>query len=235
MSDHSKKTPAAPGTSGEVARFLEQMNRLPATGSRRGRLIFAMDATASRQPSWDRAAHVQAQMFDETAKLGGLDVQLAYFRGYGEFHATSWRSDPRALLQAMTAVHCASGLTQIERVIKHTLAEHRHRAVNALVYVGDFVEEDIETLTRRAGELGVHGVPAFLFHEGDDPLTAHAFQSIARLSGGAYSRFNADSPQQLRELLGAVAVYASGGLKALDDYARRHAQLAPLLTHQLKR
>ena len=51
-------------------------------GEGRARLIFAMDATASREPTWDRACQVQGQMFLETAALGGLEVQLVYYRGF---------------------------------------------------------------------------------------------------------------------------------------------------------
>ena len=49
-----------------------------ASGGGRGRLIFALDATASREPTWDRACRIQGEMFEATAALGGLDIQLVF-------------------------------------------------------------------------------------------------------------------------------------------------------------
>jgi hypothetical protein len=83
--------------------------------------------------------------------------------------------------------------------------------------VGDCMEEDIDQLSQLAGELGLIGVPVFLFQEGDEPRATRAFKEIARLSRGAYCRFDAGSARQLRELLTAVAVYATGGRKALEN------------------
>ena len=70
--------------SAEVDAFLRKVAALPSVRPEggRGRLVFAMDATASREPSWDRAAAIQGEMFEVTAALGGLDVQLVFYRGY---------------------------------------------------------------------------------------------------------------------------------------------------------
>ena len=221
----------------EVDAFLEALERTPVRAepqSGRGRLLFAIDATASRQPTWDQAAHVQAQMFEETARLGTLDVQLLYFRGYGEFYASPWATDPRSLLEVMTTVRCRSGLTQIERVLRHALETHRQSPVSALVYVGDCVEEEPELLFELAGLLGLHGLPVFMFHEGADPLAGEVFRKIASLSGGAYAPFDQRSAAQLGELLSAVAVYAVGGVPALEHRAEHSASARHLLT-QLRR
>lgn len=219
----------------EVDTFLRKVAMAPrplATG-RRGRLIFAMDATASREPSWDTACHIQGEMFRETATLGGLDIQLAYYRGFREFAASGWLSDSAALLRRMTAVSCRGGQTQIERLLRHAATESATTPVQALVFVGDAFEEDIDTVCHAAGELGLRGVPAFIFHEGGEPLAAKAFREVARLTKGAYCPFDANSAQQLRELLSAVAVYAAGGRRALEDYGRRQGGGALLLTSRL--
>jgi len=89
--------------------------------------------------------------------------------------------------------------------------------VNALVYVGDCMEEDVDRIARLAGELGLVKVPVFIFHEGRDAKAERAFREIARLSRGAYVPFDEGSARQLRELLTAVAVYATGGRKALQN------------------
>lgn len=224
--------------SGAVDAFLRKLAAVPPprpTEGKRGRLLFGMDATASREPTWDRACQIQAEMFRETGALGGLDIQLAYYRGYKEFEATPWCSDSAVLLRRMTAVSCLGGQTQIARLLQHAIDETRREKVNALVFVGDCMEEDVDRLCHLAGELGLLGVPAFIFHEGGNQKAARAFQQIARLTNGAYCRFDRNSAQQLRELLAAVAVFAAGGRRALEDYGRRTGGAALQLTHQVGR
>lgn len=231
-----KKATSATSSGADVDAFLRKVAQTPATvnAGERGRLIFAMDATASREPSWDRASHIQAQMFAETEALGGLDIQLVYYRGFGECKASPWVSTSKALLGVMTGVFCLAGQTQIGKVLKHAIGETKSKQVGALVFVGDAIEEDIDALGQLAGELGLLGLPCFMFHEGGDPVAAKAFQQIARLSGGAFCRFDANSAQQLRELLSAVAVYAAGGRKALADFSEKTGGLVLQLTHQVK-
>ena len=220
----------------DVEAFLRRVAATPApvTQGETGRLIFAMDATASREPSWDRACQIQGEMFDATAALGGLQVQLVYYRGFGECRASRWVRDSRSLVRAMTAVHCLGGHTQIRKVLRHALDETQRQRVHALVFVGDSMEEDVDELCAIAGELGLRGVPAFMFHEGPDPAAALAFRQIARLTNGAYLRFDASSARQLKELLGAVAVYAAGGRKALKHYSRDRGEAVLQIAHQIK-
>jgi len=219
----------------EIDRFLRKVASTPTsrrTGDR-GRLIFALDATASREPTWDQATHIQSEMFNETRSLGGLEIQLVYYRGFREFEASPWCSQPQDLLPRMTRVSCVAGQTQIGRVLQHALDETRKKKVNALVFVGDCMEEDPDLLARLAGELGLLAVPAFLFHEGMEPVAEKNFRHMARLSGGAYCRFDSGSAKQLRDLLGAVAVYAAGGRKALESHSQRKGGIVLQLTQQL--
>ncbi len=220
----------------EVDAFLQKVAQTSATNTAggQGRLMFAMDATASRQPTWDQACHIQGEMFKETSALGGLEIQLVFYRGFGECKASSWLTSSNELLRRMTSVSCYAGHTQIGKVLQRAVDETRKEKVSALVFVGDAVEEDIDHLGHLAGELGVLGVPCFMFHEGFDPIAANAFQQIARLSGGAYCAFDASSAQQLRDLLAAVAVYAAGGRRALADYSRKAGGPVLQLTHQVK-
>lgn len=224
------------GDDAAVAEFLAKVRATPArprTDGKRGRLIFALDATASREPTWDRACHLQAEMFEVTADLGGLDVQLVFYRGYRECKASGWASDARMLRDRMLKVRCLGGRTQIGRVLAHALKETERDRVGALVFVGDAFEEDIDAVAHKAGELGVLGTPVFVFHEGGDPVAASAFRQIARLSGGAYCPFDGASATQLRDLLAAVAVYAAGGLKALQAFSDSRGGEVLALTHRL--
>ena len=203
------------------------------TNGQRGRLMFAMDATASRQPLWDTAASIQGQMFQETAALGGLDIQLTFYRGFGEFKVGPWTTNERDLMRLMTSVFCLAGETQISKVLQHAVNEAKRDRLNAMVFVGDCVEEDVDHLGKIAGELGLLGVPAFIFHEGHDPVAKFAFQQIATLSGGACMSFDHSSASVLRELLAAVAVYAAGGRAALEDRAKREGGTVLMLTNQM--
>ncbi len=219
----------------EVAAFLDEVRRLPAGGDGgAGRLVFALDATASREPTWDRAAHLTAEMFEEADRLGGLEVQLVFYRGFGECKASRWVSRPRELVDLMTRVTCRAGKTQIHRVLRHALKETRKQRVHALVFIGDCCEENVDRLGDLAGQLGIQGTRAFVFQEGNDPVATRAFRELARLTGGAHCRFDSASPRQLRELLRAVAAYAAGGRTALEDYARRSGEQIRLLTRQLR-
>ena len=235
MSDKPRSLPV-PSTPAEIRAFLEAAHAAPKPASGpRGRLLFAMDATASREPTWDRACQIQGEMFEATKSLGGLEVQLAYFRGFGEFRATKWLASPSALVRSMTSVFCRGGHTQIEKVLRHAIAETKARKIDALVYVGDCMEEDVNALTALAGELGLLGVAAFVFHEGDDPVARRAFQEIARLTKGAYCPFDVRSARQLAELLGAVAVFAAGGEAALDKLAQGGGEAAGHIASQIGR
>ncbi len=235
MGNRDNKVPANRSSSTDVADFLNKLAATPSvkTSGSRGRLVFAMDATASRQPMWDHAARIQGEMFTETEALGGLDIQLCFYRGFGEFKVSPWLERSSDLLRMMTSVFCRAGETQIRKVLAHTVAETGKRRVGALVFVGDCVEEDVDRLGALAGELGVLGVPAFMFHEGRDPMAAFAFKEIARLSGGAYCRFDEGSARTLRELLSAVAVFAAGGRLALEDLANRRGGDIKQIAHQL--
>src|SRR5215207_2306513 len=178
-----------PPTDGMIDSFLSQAKQLgPAVeGGERARLVFALDATMSRQPTWDLACGLQGEMFQRAAGIGGLAVQLVYFRGFNECRASRWVVDPGALTGLMTRIQCQGGHTQIARVLRHVRTETADKPVKVLVYVGDAMEERIDELCAVAGELGLLGVKAFMFHEGSDPVAARAFQEIARLTGGAYA------------------------------------------------
>ena len=232
MSDESKKL--TPSTGKDIDAFLKKVAQTPLvkTSGKKGRLIFAMDATASREATWDHACQLQGEMFSETAALGGLDIQLCYYRGYGEFDVSPWCSSSPELLRRMTSVSCLGGHTQIEKVIRHAIAETRKEKINAVVFVGDCLEESIDDLSRYAGELALLGVPMFIFQEGYDPVAMMGFRQLAKLTGGAYCSFDSGSAQQLKQLLSAVAVYAAGGYQALENFNKRHGKTVLQIPHK---
>ena len=206
---------------GDIDAFLEKVESFPTVTSRGrpGRLIFAMDATASRAPTWDMACELQGKMFTEANGIGELDIQLVFFRGYKECKASAWLNNAIDLLRLMTSVTCLAGRTQIERVLKHALSESKKSPVDALVYVGDSMEESVDKVGELAGQLRLSNLPLFIFQEGHDIHTSEAFRQIAQLSGGAHCSFDNNSAGQLGKLLTAVALYATGGVAALGRYS----------------
>jgi hypothetical protein len=234
--DPSQPFPAPASSRPEIDAFIERVRSLEpaATGDKRGRLIFALDATMSRQPTWDTACTLQADMFRQAASAGGLDIQLVYFRGLSECRASGWVAGTGKLAELMSRIECRGGHTQIGKVLSHARQENARQKVQALVFVGDAMEEKIDELCASAGELGLLGVPVFMFQEGHDAIAENAYREVARLSHGAYCRFDTGAAHELGELLRAVAAYASGGRKALAELSARHAGGATALLAQLK-
>jgi hypothetical protein len=228
-----------PKISPRVAALLER------TSAARGRLIFAIDATASREPTWDMAASLQTAMFEEAAKIGGLEVQLAWYRGGNECSNTQWTADTSELAKQMRMIRCESGATQILRVLKHIREENAHKKVNAAVFVGAAVEEVPHALYAAANGLSVpifwfqegHGLAIYvdqrgeIVHEHPVQTVEGIFRELARLTGGGYAQFNAGAAAKLRDLLQAVAAFAVGGEKAL---ANLRTDSARLLLTQIK-
>lgn len=235
MSDSTKLPSSSAST--DVQGFLKKLAATPVVkpSGRKGRLIFALDATASREPTWREARRIQADMFGAAAAVGGLEIQLCYYRGQMDFVAAPWLTQAEDLRRRMADVECLGGLTQIGRVLEQALREARAGKVDALVFVGDCMEENVDYLCQLAGELGLLGTKAFLFQEGHDPAAELAFHQIAKLTQGAHCRFDANSAQQLRDLLSAVAVYAAGGFKALERFGRERGGVALRLTHQMRK
>jgi hypothetical protein len=203
--------------SSEITDFLSEAQRLqPSRGLTGGRLIFALDATMSRQQTWDAACLLQGEMFEAASQVGGLSVQLVYFRGLDEARSSRWVFDANGLKKLMSGIACHGGMTQIGRVLDHALTASSKPPVAALVYVGDAMEEDVDALCAKAGQLGMRNTKVFMFLEGQDPAAKRAFSEIARLTGGTMLPFDRGSAAELRALLGAVAIYAAGGRRALE-------------------
>lgn len=222
----------SPSSSGEIADFVRKVGQIarPGGASGRGRLLFALDATMSRQPTWDLACSLQAEMFKALPADGSLSVQLLYFRGLAECRASKWVNDAEGLARLMSGVACQGGNTQISKVLAHARREHAERPIDAVVYVGDAIEENVDSLAAKAGELGLLGCKMFIFQEGQDVRVEAAFREFARLTKGAYARFDASAPAELAALLRAVAAYATGGRAALklQNSARATALLEQL-------
>lgn len=216
----------------DVNRFLQQVEEHPLQPVSDNRLIFALDATASRELTWDLASSLHAELFD-AAKSANLAVQLVHFGGFNQFQASSWNSSPEQLLRHMQQVRCLGGMTQIRRVLSHVLKESSaDQTVKAAVYIGDMCEEPMADIVNTAGQLGLRQVPVFVFQEGNERYASEVFRSIAERSGGAHMPFESGSAAQLRELLNAAVIYATEGL---DAVRRLGTPMTKKLLTQIKR
>jgi hypothetical protein len=211
--------------SSSVDKFLETVGASP-----KGRLGFIIDATASRGPTWDMARGLTGDLIREA---GRLDMQLIFFRGGSEglkeCKASDWISDPTRFAQIMAKDECRAGYTQIARAL--ACAKQKPK-VGAVVLIGDACESAEDNLDRLCREAKQLETPVFAFQEGCDPTAEIAFREIARLSGGAYGCFDANSAKQLGELLKAVAIVAVGGAQALEG---RQDEASRLLLGQMRR
>ena len=153
--------------SGAVDAFLGKvagLTRVDAAGGR-GRLLFAMDATASRQPTWAQARDIQSEMF--SAAAGNLEVQLGFYRGRDEFKVSKWLTQSRAPATRHAARSIAWAATPRSPACCATPPSSiASSAIHAVVFIGDAVEEPVDELCHLAGELGLLGLPLFIFHEG---------------------------------------------------------------------
>jgi hypothetical protein len=200
-----------PSRRAAVDALLNQNRQTIAAGGR-GRLIFALDATASRQSTWDTANELQAAMFAEAGRFGGLQVQLVFFRGT-ECKATAWTTSPNDLAVKMRKITCVTGETQWGRVLAHVRREHQQKPVNVAVFVGDCCEEIPDALYDAAT-----GLPKLIMvQENDNPIASVVFAELARRTGGEHFALGPDSARGLGEVLRAAAAYAVGGSKALED------------------
>src|SRR3954462_6184283 len=221
---------ARPSAAADIEAFVAKARALsPHTAGAKGRLVFALDATMSRQPAWDMACALQADMFRQAAASGSLAIRLVYYRGLNECRASGWISDTAQLARLMSKIDCQGGNTQIGRVLAEARREAVASAVRAVVFVGDAMEEAVDNLCAKAGELGLLKVPVFMFQEGHDATAEQAFREIARLTGGAWCRFDPGAAAQLRELLRAAAAYAAGGREALLRLSKTGSGAARLL------
>src|SRR6204780_904844 len=114
----------APSAAEDIAAFVAKARAMsPHAAGARGRLVFALDATMSRQPTWDMAGALQAVMFREGATLGSPDIRLVYYRGLSECRASGWISDSAQLAKLMGKIDCRGGHTQIGKVLSEARRE----------------------------------------------------------------------------------------------------------------
>jgi hypothetical protein len=132
----------------QVADFLKKQRP-------QGRIAFVIDATGSRVPTWELACQLQSEMLSETAKLGSVELLVIYFRGMDEVGASNWTRDACELQHFMGRIHCEGGYTKYRRAFERVRQEHQRQPINAVVAIGDMLEEEPHTLYDAVVGLGV--------------------------------------------------------------------------------
>lgn len=196
----------------------------------RPRLIFAIDATASREPSWNAARQVTDSLF--TALPGALDIALAVHGGSFLHTFTDFSANPGALRDRAAGITCLTGRTQLLPILSRALS---NPGVRVVLYIGDVFEESPMRARRLADAMGARGITLIVLHDTVDwqaRRDAELFADLARRTGGCVLPFDASAVQRLRDLLQAVAFYAVGGTELL---AQKRADLpaAELLLQHL--
>ncbi len=233
MSQHMARPPVSQNSK-DIDAFLNTAKRLPTCSRRQEethRIMFALDATASRQPTWDMACSLHSELFLAAREVGEVAVQLLFYRGLGELRKSPWITSKRKLLRLMQRVSCAGGMTQIGRLLREAAREATTQPVKALIFVGDCFEEPEDEVLALAGKLALLNTPVILLQEGHVPQASMVFAKIARLTGGAHLPFASGSAEHLRRLLGAAVSFAVGGRELLEregsDAARQVLEQLP--------
>jgi hypothetical protein len=214
--------------------MVERTAPLPA--QRSGRLIVALDLTASREATLEHARIATAAMFDAIKAFGAIAVKLVYYRGSHECKASAWHDDASVVSRSMLGLSCKTGATQIARTLRLALAEKEK--LSGVIFIGDHCEEDGWDLDDLAAKLGKKGIPIFVFHEvrEQDSLALHAqpiFRGMAKASGGVYAQFKPDSGAVLREVLSSIAAFSTAGHEGLKQLAQPATAEARLLQKNL--
>ena len=185
----------------------------------RPRLVFAVDATASREPAWAAARQVTDALVK--ALPGELDVALAVHGGSRVHTFTAFTSDASTLRDRAAGVACHAGMTRLLPILATSL---KQQSVRVVIYIGDVFEESLPQGRQLADAMGGRGTKLIVLHDTADPgarRDAEVFWDLAKRTGGCVLPFDAGASGKLRDILSAVAVYAVGGEKLLRE--RRHA------------
>lgn len=186
---------------------------------------FVIDATASREDTWEDAKTIQCDMFNQIAGMGQMRLRLVHFGG-DELTDRGYANSPDIVHAQMNETVCRGGSTQIIESLDALLASPDADQPRSIILVGDSFEEDSDALLERATTLADKKIKVYAFQEGDESDAAYAFRMLAEKTGGAYAVFGADMP--LKELCQGVALQAIGGNAAL--FRLNNAAVRNLLT-----
>lgn len=195
-----------------------------ALAQKEARIVFAVDATMSRQTFWTEAKTLQEEMFFQIQRCGSrVSTQLASYSGdtYNrDIDVSPWYSEPGKLCDRMDEVRCVAGGTQIAKVFEHAVRECTAHKVDALILVVDSCEEAEHDLLPLAYEVGKRNIQFFLFDDKQRTTcrqgeTERVFKSIVDAAQGYYAPFDDTSPDVIRDYLRTVTAAATRNKRAM--------------------
>ena len=199
----------------------------------KNRLLFSLDATASREEAWAVATQITGTMFDSVPD--DIEVALAYHGGNYVQEMTGFSKKPKVFADKLHTIKCRAGATDLNGILRRAVD---CQGLACIVYIGDCFEEDQEVAEALAKQLKLKGVKLFMFHDRSSEkngfnvdYAAHVFKTLVDITGGAVMDFNAQAPKKAEELLAAIAVYTVGGQKLLKSQQKRLPVAAKLLKH----
>lgn len=195
------------------------------------RLLFTLDATASREGAWNVARKITHSMFEQLP--GELEVSLGWHGGGSLQEITPFSTQSRGFLDKLNSVNCSAGRTALNDLLQECTQIPRLRA---LVYIGDCFEENEENAYAIAEQLRIKGIKLFIFHDRSSERYGYnvddakrIFANLIDICGGCLLDFNESSANKSKELLDAIAVYAAGGTKLLEQKRKQLPGAAKLL------
>lgn len=187
---------------------------------RRPRLVFAVDATASRSATWASAQTITDRMFD--AIPGALDVALEVHGGGNVHTFTGFSADLHEFRKRASRVRCTSGHTRLVDLMQRTLDAG---GVRVMSYIGDAFEESADEAFELADRFKHFGIKAVILADQADVSTMLIFEEIARRTGGAVLDFRSGDLDLMGEVLAGVAALAVGGRGMLESNSSKGSQL----------
>lgn len=202
--------------------------RAAAVSERRPRLVFGIDATASREPAWEAAKKITDSLF--TTLPGELDVALAVHGGGVVSMFSAFSSDVQRFRDLAAGVSCRAGHTQLVPLMQRT---REHPDVKVFLYIGDCFEESEEEAYEAADALKARGIRAVMLHDASsgDMAARRVFEEIAKRTGGVCLDFYGGDRQAMKNIFEAVAVLAVGGIKLLQQRRSQLPGAAKLLPY----
>ena len=191
-------------------------------------ICFVIDATGSRQASWQQAQRTQAEMFDAVKTAGNLKLSIVCHRGGSVKDLGSFAS-PDDAKRRMAEVSCESGNTRIVDSLQSALG----KKPSTIIMVGDCFEESFTDLQKVCTQLAAQKIRVYAFVEGNESSGQRAYKMAADMTDGIFQPFG--SGLDLSDLCVAAAVFDVGGQQAFDKLIASGHKGAKALEHQVKR
>ena len=189
--------------------------------TRPSRIGFLVDATGSRNKTWERAQGIQSKMFRAAHGIKAIKLRLVHFGG-NRLTTRDWEDDTKSVAAHMAAVRCRAGLTQILEGLQTFIDEAPEDRASAIILIGDYFEECSTQAKITSVRLKDMGIKVYSFIEGNDHTAQTVFRNLAEVTDGRFARFGEDLP--LADLCQGVALLASGGRKALRQLGNKKVQ-----------